>query len=225
MEEIRQYLDQPKLTCLLCGREYALLSRHLGFTHEMEADQYREMYGLLWTKSLAGKDFREVMGRVLKRTRARGKISHKPTPEHFQKMRRAARRRRPMVEAARKALPTYPRAKRQKIRTAPEIMEEYLRRIGTGRTISEVGSDEDMPSLQHFYKHCSQNPDFLRRFEAIWDQLPFAVQFRGHRTGPRYKKTVIALRAKGKTWAEIGRIVGVRAGAARKAWHRWKKSA
>ena len=222
MEEIRRYLDQPKLTCFLCGREYASLGAHLTRTHEMEADRYREMYGLPWSKSLAGKDWREVMGRSLKRTRARGKITRGPTPEHLRKMQRAARRRRPMVEAARKALPAYPRNKRQKVTTAPEIMEEYLRRIGSGRTISEVGGDKDMPSLQSFYKHCSENPGFLRRFEAIWDRLPFAVQIRGHRTGPRFKKTVIALHRKGKTWAEIGRIVGVRASVARKSWQRWK---
>lgn len=225
MEEIQQYRDQPKLTCLLCGREYASLGAHLGYTHEMEADRYREMYGLPWTYSLAGRDWREVQGRTLRRTRANGKISHMPSTEHLQVMQRNRQNRRPAVEVARKAAATYlPDGRRPRVTTAPEMMEEYLRRIGTGRTISEVGRDEDMPSFQSFYNHCSENPDFQRRFEAIWDQLPFSVQLRGHRTGQRYKNTVIALRDEGKTWAEIGRAVGVQRDAATKAWHRWKKS-
>jgi len=226
MDEIQQYRDQPKLTCLLCGREYASLRAHLTWTHELEADRYREMYGLPWSYSLAGKDWREVQGRTLKRTRASGRIAHKPTPEHFEVMNRMAQlKRRPVVEVVRKARAIIPPEKlRKKVKTAPEVMEEYLRRIATGRTITEVAKDDDMPAFQSFYKHCSENPEFLRRFEAIWDQLPFSVQFRGHRTGQRYKNTVIALRNEGKTWAEIGRAVGVQRGAATKAWHRWKKS-
>jgi hypothetical protein len=141
-------------------------------------------------------------------------------------MRRAALRRRPLVDADRKAMRSRLRQTggRKKVVTTPERMDEYLRRIGTGRTISEVGSDDDMPAVQQFYEHCSENPEYLRRFEAIWDRLPFAVQVRGHRTGPRFKKTVIALRRRDKMWPEIGRIMGVREGTVRDAWHRWQKS-
>ena len=225
MEEIRQYHDQPKLTCLLCGREYASLSAHLTCTHELEADRYREIYGLPWTTSLAGKDWREVQGRTMKKTRASGKISRMPTPEHLQVMRRSAQNRRPVVEAVRRArAPTLSEQKRQKVKTALERMEEYLRRIGTGRTITEVGKDEDMPSFQSFYKRCSENPDYLRRFEAIWDQLPVEVQIRGRRMGPRLGKMIGALLDEGKTWEEIGRIMGARAVLISLDWHRCRKS-
>lgn len=226
VEEIRHYLDQTKLVCLLCGREFALLSQHLRMTHDMEADRYKEMYGLRWTTALAGVDHREAMGQRLRRTRALGKISPSPSPEHIKKLRRAALHRRPKVEADRKAWISRlrPAGGRQRVVNAPERMEEYLRRIATGRTPNEVGRDDDTPDFRYFYQHCSENHDYRRRFEAIWDQLPFAVQVRGHRTGPRFRKTVIALRAEGKMWAEIGRIMGVREGTVRDAWHRWKKS-
>jgi hypothetical protein len=165
------------------------------------------------------------MSQRLRRTQALGKIPYSPPPEYVEKMRRALQHRRPPVEAVLKALATYlPKERKPKVWTAHERMEEYLRRIATGRTTREVSRDEDMPSLQSFYRHCGENPAFLRRFEVIWDKLPFAVQIRGHRTGPRYRKAVIALRNKRKTWAEIGRIMGVREKTVCSSLHRWQKS-
>lgn len=81
-----------------------------------------------------------------------------------------------------------------------------------------------MPCPKYFYLLCSQDPDYQRRYEALWDQLPFAVQIRGYKAGPRFKKTVKALRRSGKTWDEISRITGVNKVTVAHAWRRWTKS-
>ncbi len=171
----------------------------------MPVDAYREKYGLPWSKALAGVEWRELKGWQLKRTRASGKIGRSPSSEHIKKLHQAGRKRRPAIEAAHKAAGEVlvRLGPRKKIVTAPERMEEYLRRIATGRTIIEVAADEDMPRFQSFYKHCSENPDFSRRFEAIWDDLPFATQIRGRRFGSRLTTAIDALLEQGKTWPEI----------------------
>jgi hypothetical protein len=229
MEEIRHYFDQPKLTCLLCGREYASLGPHLVNTHDLAIDRYKEMYGLPWSKALACKDLREALGRSLRRTRALGKIPATPPQEYIDKMRQGAAllHRQPVeadIRARQGRMRTLGLGRPKKVVCASERMDEYLLRIGIGRTPMEVGNDEDMPFFQYFYRLCSEDPDYLSRFEAIWDQLPFAVQIRGHRTGPRFKTTVQELRRSGKTWDEISRITGVRRVTVCTAWHRWKKS-
>jgi len=225
MDEVRRYLDQPKLTCLLCGRTYALLSKHVNFAHDMDADSYKEMYGLPWSKALAGTEYREALGQRLRRTRALGKIPPAPPPEHIEKLRQPQCKR-PLVEAVRRMREVQLRAmdRPPKTAAAPERMEEYLRRITTGRTAKEVARDEDMPCFQSFYLHCSDNPDYRRRFEAIWEQLPFAVQVRGLRTGRRFRSTVTAPRRSGKTWPEISEITGVKKSTLAHAWRRWEKA-
>jgi len=212
MDEVRAYLDQTKVTCLLCGHKYKSLAKHLTGTHKIEADAYRERYGLPWTRSLAGKELRETHGRKLKSLRASGKVAQRPTPEQFKVLAEAAKRARPQVDVTRREAAILMRRlieKRHGTVNTPEKMEEYLRRIETGRTITEVAKDEDMPSFQTFYEHCSKNPDFKRRLEEIWDQLPFGVQIRGTRAGPRLRKAMDELRRQGKTWRDLPEIDGV----------------
>jgi Fic family protein len=100
--------------------------------------------------------------------------------------------------------------------------EEYLKRIKTGRTITEVGRDEDMPCREVFDEYRRDNPDFAEKFEKIWDKLPFHVQVRGQRTGERFKKQVVKLRLKELRWPEIAQAMGVKESTVRNCWHRLK---
>lgn len=52
--EAKLYFAQPRLTCLLCGKTYALLPNHLTDTHGVTPDEYRAAYRLPWTAGLAG---------------------------------------------------------------------------------------------------------------------------------------------------------------------------
>src|SRR5262249_27631981 len=146
MDEINEYLDRAKVTCLLCGYEFVLLSQHLNSAHDMPPDSYKQTYGLPWTTPLAGTGHREAMGVQMKKTHASGRLPRRPTPEHLEKLSRSHLRRRPPVEASTNARLRHlekARAQKKRVKTAPEKMEEYLRRIATGRTPRDVGRDED----------------------------------------------------------------------------------
>lgn len=58
--QIEEYLSAPKLTCLLCGRQYKVLGMHIVVSHEVTLDYYRERYGLPYTKGLAIKEIKDL---------------------------------------------------------------------------------------------------------------------------------------------------------------------
>lgn len=224
MEEVDAYYDAEKLTCLMCGHAYVALHVHLRNSHAMTADEYKEKYGIPWRRGLISKAHKDKQVRIINEQRAKGILPPAPTSAHIRKLIEAARtNRRPLQKPVRKAmsdhaLKTHGRTERW----GEEDFEEYLLRIQSGRTITEVGRDEDMPCREVFDTYKRENPDFRKKLEAIWDSLPYAVQVRGLRLGQRFKKELAALRQAGKTWPEISKILGVKESTARNAWHRLK---
>jgi len=52
-EKLKEYFSGETITCLRCGKKYRTLGVHLKTIHEMEPDEYREIYGIPWTKGLS----------------------------------------------------------------------------------------------------------------------------------------------------------------------------
>ena len=50
-KEIKHYLKQEQITCLLCGKDYKNLALHLP-VHEITPDMYRKRYGLPYSIAL-----------------------------------------------------------------------------------------------------------------------------------------------------------------------------
>lgn len=50
--------------------------------------------------------------------------------------------------------------------------EEYLKRIQSGRSVTAVGNDHDMPSYQSFHYYLKKNATFKKRYEKIRKTLP-----------------------------------------------------
>ena len=51
-EGLGRYFSGEKITCLRCGKEYKALGQHLQMIHDMKPDEYREIYGIPWTRGL-----------------------------------------------------------------------------------------------------------------------------------------------------------------------------
>lgn len=224
MEEVREYFDRDKLTCLFCGREYISLHKHLLFSHDVTPEVYKETFGLPWRRGLISRVLKEKQAKTMNRQRKQGILPHAPSAAHIRKLRKSIVNRRPLVAAVREgqrqhALRTHGRTEKW----GKKDFDEYLRRIRSGRTMTEVGRDEDMPCREVFDKQLRENPAFRRKFEKIWDRLPFEVQLRGQKTGPRFKNMVVMLRREGKTWPEVAGIMGVKAGTVSNTWHRLKR--
>lgn len=68
--EAREYLAEPLIRCLLCGRSFGMLAMHVVSVHGMSAYEYKVRYRLPLSVGLAGTVAREKM-RVATATRVR----------------------------------------------------------------------------------------------------------------------------------------------------------
>lgn len=223
LEEISEYLDADKIPCLLCGREYSKLTTHIVSGHGMDPDEYKERFGINWTCKLASRTYKEGAAKRCHKRRKEGTLLLKP-PKGVTKA-AIAMKKRPFNEAVRNS------SRRRSVLVRYGMtrnwddsdIKEYLRRIETGRTPSEVGQDKDMPGFAYFWTYLKKNPDFKKKFDSTWDNLPFSVQARGQQLGKRFEENLFELRRAGKTWKEIGQILGVKSGTACGHWSRMKR--
>ncbi len=76
-EEVDAYFSTDKIQCLLCGRWYNQIGGlHLDRMHGVTPDDYREMYGLPWTRGLTGRLRHDRLSKMGKKHWADGKLSH-----------------------------------------------------------------------------------------------------------------------------------------------------
>lgn len=217
LEEMHDYLNHDKLTCLLCGQEYANLTMHLKGGHHIDPDIYKEQYGITYTTRLAGQEFKETARKLFLKKVKQGKLSLKPSPELIAKL--LTIKKRPVNEATRNSGCTRVLERLGRDRKwGPDDFEEYLQRIHSGRTITEVSKDKDMPNNVMFYAYLKENEKFNKRFQKIWEELPFAVQARGQKLGKRFDKEIVRLHREGLSWPEIGQALECNPGTAHGRW-------
>ncbi len=53
-DEIVAYYSQPRVQCLLCGRTFCSMAKHLTFIHNVSVQEYKNMYGLPKKRGLTG---------------------------------------------------------------------------------------------------------------------------------------------------------------------------
>lgn len=222
VSELKKYFAQEKLQCLLCGREYGNLGLHITRGHNISHDDYKAQYGIPWTYGLAGAGFRAINSKRFKKLIKQGKIK-KPTKAHIAKLHRSHGKTRLTVEAfrnesRRKILAQHGRDEKWQL----AAYEEFIRRVGTGRTPSEVGLDKDMPGKSAFMRFINANPRLLRQYKKVWEAQPHAVHARAGHLTEKFYKQVVQLRRKDKTWPEVAEELNVTVAAARGAWHKWK---
>lgn len=225
IDEIKAYLDGDKVTCLLCGREYTALGGHITTKHDMTSDDYRELFGIPYSYGLAGKPFRENVGKRIKRLRKEGRVPPQPSLKTMKKMWQARKNRRPLTVATRQE-------SRQKLlqffgkkKTWQKAdYEEFLRRVMAGRTASEVGEDKDMPTRATFLIHLQNNPALKKKYETYWKKQSFALQSHANKLDERYHQTLVRLRKSGLTWKKVAAKMKVTESKVRNMWYLLKRS-
>jgi DNA-binding CsgD family transcriptional regulator len=216
---IKKYFSHDRLQCLLCGRDFRGLGHHIIRGHNIYIDDYREQFGLPWSKGLDGKSLKELKGNVIRKTRRAGKMKFTDGATFTKRMQKYRHKKRNPPEALRKAFIDR-NVKRFTLKRKREVKvyAEFLRRIKTGRTPSEVGRDKDMPVVGHFYAQLQKNPAYKKKFVAIWDKLPLKVQSRGGHFGESVKNRIVELRLKGHTQLEIGKMLGLSKASVCRLW-------
>lgn len=74
-EDALAYLDNAKLTCLLCGRELVMLAKHLLDIHAITAEEYKQRYHLPLTRGLVGNATRKVMSQRMRERVESGEVA------------------------------------------------------------------------------------------------------------------------------------------------------
>src|SRR6266852_6403892 len=50
--DVERYFSGDTIECLICGRHFKRLQRHLTAKHGLSADDYKKQFGLPWTRGL-----------------------------------------------------------------------------------------------------------------------------------------------------------------------------
>lgn len=88
---------------------------------------------------------------------------------------------------------------------------EFMRRVSTGRMITKVAKDTDMPQSDLFYIYMRNNPDYKKAFQAMWDKLPYKFQAQSRRMSKKFREDVRKLHKQGYDWQQISQMLGVSA--------------
>lgn len=225
MAEVDAYFAQDPLPCLICGGRYNSLHQHVYHTHKMKADEYKEQFGIPWRRGLISASMREKQSAIMNEQRAAGILPHSPSPEHLAKLAVALKNRRPTQKAVRNgmsvhALSTHNREEK----LGPADYEEYLRRVASGKTISEVGKEGDLMRRETFDTYCRKNPEFKAKLDEVLDGLPYELQLRCQTVGKTLKTMIVLLRdGHGASWPEIGKALGIKESSGSSIYFRLRK--
>lgn len=91
-EQLDEYFTQENIVCLQCGKEYRTLGVHLKTIHNIEPDEYRDIYGIPWTYGLSCAETRELHANDAKLKLETG-IWKPPSAEQARLARNSANRR------------------------------------------------------------------------------------------------------------------------------------
>lgn len=224
--ELDAYFAQDPLPCLICGKSFTRLSHHIPRMHQMQPDEYRAAFGIPWGRGLISESLRQKQAAIMNQQRAEGILPAAPSPEHIALIQRLSKQRRQVaaaVEDARSLHGLEMHGRTEKLAHAD--FEEYLRRVATGRTITEVGRDSDMMRRETFDIYCRKNPAFNAKVEHVLDSLPPAVQVRGQRVGKSLTTLITIMRDEhAMTWPEIADILGLKTGTVGGIYRRGKSA-
>lgn len=73
-QEVQEYFNQDRLPCLLCGKTFKLLGKHLLRAHDMSGDEYKEIFNIPWGQALACPSTRAIQSENLIRRLADGSM-------------------------------------------------------------------------------------------------------------------------------------------------------
>ena len=216
--DIRAYLDEDRLPCLICGRRLTVLAAHLRACHGLTADDYRIRFGIPFSYGLAGRSFRRQARARMLDLRAKGAITG-PEPDQAVPRLRSGHRRAGSSPAVRNDnVAKLMRVHGRRAPWRPEDFEDFVRRVEGGRSVAAVARDSDMPSRQTLFKYLARHPQLKARYDRVRQAQPLAVQVRTRKTGPLYRQTIVRLRKAGMTWAQISAATGIKASTLRNAW-------
>lgn len=211
LQEVREYLSHPKITCLLCGKQYRALGLHLKSIHDVTPDEYREMYGLPYRRGLTSEPTHTLKSAVGKRlfhdgvllanvdTEAARQLAqeaakHKRT-SYVHRLHTASRNRE--TAHKRRGLYAFSRSKYIALLRAEHTPVEAAQMLETNTSAVR--------------RERNKNSRFERAFHAAISAQSYATQARGQWLGERFERDCRRLFDAGYSDHEIAEKLGVTA--------------
>ena len=213
-KEVDEYFSKDRIQCLLCGKRYKKLGgAHLQIIHDITEDEYREKYGLPYTRGLVCPSTSKKLSIITKKRYDNGEIgllTHE-----------SARRARVNSTKPRKNAPyiTNELEKRclewcKQTARSSEDYNKVLIYIKKYKITIERFCDQykhlRLPSQSRIRNRIQTNPDYGKRYYEIIYAWPYNLQSKYRCLSPRFFKTVFKLFYKKKlTKTEISQQLGV----------------
>jgi hypothetical protein len=219
-EEVVDYFAGDKIICLLCGRELRCLGRHLRARHGVVVEDYCVRFGLPLERGLTCEPSHQAWVQanssperiaLLNRVRSMGAPRWRRSPLAYFKPHNN------LISGGYLGRGSLPRINK----TA--ACAEILKRIGDGRTLTEVCRDPDIPSRRWLHEQLRVDAAFKSEVEAIFEALPFSVQARANRLGKRFEGELRALFDCKTTDKDAARILGVTLSACHQRTKKWRQ--
>lgn len=225
--EVTAYVGGAWIVCLMCGQSKKRVSgAHLSAIHDMTIEQYKDRFNIPWGVGLVGTATSAACSESVKR-----RLKTPGARERLLASAAAARANMAMHQPVHRPKRDYQireyteQGLRIVGREAPYTDADYERvldEIQSGKTLGEALKLPGVPSHTVWVKYCRAHPAFLKRFHAIWDALPFAMQARGQRLGPRFTRAVRAAFKAGKNDYQIAADLGVTVMTVNRRTQRWR---
>jgi hypothetical protein len=186
------------------------LQAHLEKIHGVSHDEYRERFGLPWSRGLVCKNLSKTHGRNMRKKLREG-ITIPGGGEPSWAASIGKPRRSPQPFLVKINLERLPKAHQALKKWGKKDYERVLARMRKEKKIMpEICKDKDLPSVNRVRVYQMQNPDFQKKVIATYKALPFSEQARAHMLDERFDKEARKLHKRGFSMDEIGEKLGVR---------------
>ncbi len=214
-EEVDSYFSGDRIQCLLCGKWYRQLGIHLGRIHDVHVDEYREMYGLPWSRGLSCRDTREIKSRVGRQLILDGKTGHLKRNEPWNQ-RGPRKHAQPFVRDSMKRHMSLfqsmnPRYTREDFEKIVDRMRKQQRRL------RDVCRDPDLPGIVTYSEFIKKHPELEDDVQQAYFSMPYSLQAKYKKISPRFIEECQRLRNRKITLKKIGEKMGVSASSVRRA--------
>lgn len=220
--EVDDYFSGDRIVCLLCGKKYRNLGNHLPRVHSMTGDEYRQRYGLPWTRGLTCEDSHAKYSSASAARVAENPDIFADRLDQYRHLCNSADRR--------PHQPFHQRMIEDRCRTmnggeSPFTDKDYtkiLEELAKNRTVPEVLSDPGRPAGTTWRGYLRDHLAFSMLVNETIERQSFSCQARGGRLGSRFLSAVRETFIAGLSDKEAAARLGVTAMTVNKHTKPWR---
>jgi len=175
-KQVDDYLAGDRVKCLICGRSFKMLSAHIWQKHDMSADDYREEFGIPWSRSLSGKATQALKAKISTENFNKNPKLYR---ENLSKGNAASHgvENRPQTEVVKNDRAERARSLMPERLVNAAVFESFISAIKAGQTRLEFCEGNGYKS-NHLYKYMANHPKEGARYRRACRANAFAWQSR-----------------------------------------------